>query len=116
MTQPTDQPLLPTRSLAPEQTTGGPPTALGDLYSVGAVCFEMLAGRPAFGGATAVAVALAHVTEPLPDLRLLRPEVPAAIAAVVERALAKDPAARWADAATMRGLSTTRSHTSAVTV
>jgi serine/threonine-protein kinase len=88
--------------LAPEQTRGEVPTALGDLYSVGAVCFEALAGQPPYSGATAVAVALAHLSESLPDLRELRADAPEGIVAVVERALAKDAAARWPDAAAMR--------------
>jgi eukaryotic-like serine/threonine-protein kinase len=88
--------------LPPEQAEGRAPTAAGDLYSLGVVCFEMLAGAPPFHEGGPAAVALAHVHEPLPRLADRRDDLPPALVSVVERALEKDPSRRWPDAATMR--------------
>jgi eukaryotic-like serine/threonine-protein kinase len=84
--------------LAPEQVVGEPVTAATDLYAAGVVLFEMLAGRPPFEGDTAIATAIAHRDAPIPDVRGVRPEVPAHVAAAVTRAMAKDPARRFASA------------------
>jgi diguanylate cyclase (GGDEF)-like protein/PAS domain S-box-containing protein len=66
-----------------------------DLYSLGAVLFEMLAGRPPFDATDPVQVVHAHLALPPPDLRVLRPELPAVLAALVGRLLAKSPEARY---------------------
>ncbi|MBI2391465.1 MAG: serine/threonine protein kinase [Deltaproteobacteria bacterium] len=85
--------------MSPEQVQGHPYDHRADLWALGAVLYEMLAGRPAFSlQGSFQDTALAIVLEHPPKLRELRPEVPEAIAAVVERALAKDPADRFADA------------------
>ena len=76
---------------SPEQTRGERVTAASDVYSLGVVTYEMLTGRPPFDGPSPVAIALAHAEEEPPSIRSARPEVPAGVAAVVERALAKDP-------------------------
>jgi len=82
--------------LSPEQATGGPVTAASDVYALGVVAHEMLAGRPPFTGTSAVAVALAQVRDPPPPLPAA---VPPALAALVADALAKDPSRRPADGA-----------------
>ena len=61
------------------------------MYSLGVVTYEMLTGIPPFNGPSPVAIALAHAEQEPPPIRAARPEVPAGVAAVVERALAKDP-------------------------
>jgi serine/threonine-protein kinase len=76
---------------SPEQTRGERVTAASDVYSLGVVTHEMLTGRPPFDGPSPVAIALAHAEQEPPSIRAARPEVPAGVAAVVERALAKDP-------------------------
>jgi serine/threonine protein kinase len=70
-----------------------------DLYSLGCTLYCLLAGRPPFSGpeyASASRKMKAHATSPVPPIRQVRPEVPEALAAVLERLLAKDPAGRFA--------------------
>ena len=86
------------RYMAPEQGRGGVVTPAADVYSAGAVLYEMLAGVPPFNGGSAVELALAHLSDPPPPL----PDgVPADLRRVVLRALAKDPGERYADGAAM---------------
>ena len=80
--------------LSPEQAQGERATAASDIYSLGAVLFEMLAGRPPFSAETPVAVAAAHVHQAPPDLRSVAPGVPQHVAAACAKALSKAPAAR----------------------
>jgi beta-lactam-binding protein with PASTA domain len=81
--------------LSPEQAQGHAVTAASDLYSIGVMLYEMLAGRLPFEGESAVAIALKHLSEPPPPISRLRPDVHPALEAVVMAALAKDPAQRW---------------------
>jgi eukaryotic-like serine/threonine-protein kinase len=81
--------------LAPEQASGKPVSPATDVYSLGVVLWELLVGDVPFSGENFVAVALRHVNDPPPPLRKLRPDVSPRLAAVVERALAKDPALRF---------------------
>ena len=88
--------------MSPEQAQGRRVTAAADLYAVGVVLFEMLSGRVPFTGQDPVSVALKHVQEPPPSLAAIRPDLPAALCALVHRALEKDPAARFTSAAGMQ--------------
>ncbi len=87
--------------VSPEQALGQDVTGQSDLYSLGVVLFEMLTGEVPFHGSSPVAVAMKHVREEVPDVQRLRPEISAATAAVVERAVSKDLARRYPDAASM---------------
>ena len=84
--------------LSPEQAQGHAVTATSDVYSIGVVLYEMLAGRLPFGGDSAVAIALKHLSEPPAPISQWRPDVHPALEAVVMAALAKDPAQRWQSA------------------
>ena len=91
--------------VSPEQALGHPVTGQSDLYSLGIVLFEMLTGDVPFHGENQVAVAMRHVREALPDVQLRRPEVSSALAAVVDRATAKDLRDRYrSDAELIRDL------------
>ncbi|SET28568.1 serine/threonine-protein kinase [Geodermatophilus poikilotrophus] len=80
--------------LSPEQASGGPATPASDVYALGLVAYECLAGRRAFEGENSVQVALKQIREEPPPLPA---GVPAPWQALVGRALAKDPARRPAD-------------------
>jgi eukaryotic-like serine/threonine-protein kinase len=81
--------------LSPEQATGRPATAASDLYALGVVAYECLAGRRPFTGEHPIAVALAHLLQPPPPL----PEdVPEQVRALVAQAMAKQPTRRPPDA------------------
>jgi formylglycine-generating enzyme required for sulfatase activity/tRNA A-37 threonylcarbamoyl transferase component Bud32 len=81
---------------APEQATDARTADIrADLYSLGCTLYCLLAGRPPFQEETAVKAILAHLEKAPPPLPQLRPDVPAALWAVVARLLAKDPARRY---------------------
>jgi eukaryotic-like serine/threonine-protein kinase len=76
--------------VSPEQALGHEVTPQSDIYSLGVCLYEMLTGEVPFKAETQVGVAMKHVREPLPDVQRRRPEVSAALAAIVERATAKE--------------------------
>jgi len=82
------------RYMSPEQACGEPVDARSDLYSLGASFFYALTGRAPFEGSNLPAILAKQVAEPAPLVRVLRPEVPAKLAAVIDRCLKKAPADR----------------------
>ncbi len=87
--------------LSPEQARGEMLLASSDLYSLGVVMFEMLAGRPPFVGPTAVSIAMQHASTNPPPLRQFNPNVPVAVEQIISRALEKEPDDRFHSAAEM---------------
>jgi serine/threonine-protein kinase len=84
--------------ISPEQAAGSPATPASDVYSLGVVAYQCLAGHRPFDGETPVEIAMKHVREvprPLPA------DVPPVVRQVVERSMAKDPAARWPSASSL---------------
>ncbi|HEY3612413.1 MAG TPA: Stk1 family PASTA domain-containing Ser/Thr kinase [Gaiellales bacterium] len=84
--------------LSPEQARGrtvGPQT---DIYSLGVVLYEMLAGRVPYEGDSSVAIAMQHVSDEAPPLRSLAPLVPESLAMVVAHAMLKEPTQRYGSA------------------
>jgi len=82
--------------MSPEQSGGTTrPDRRSDVYSLGCVAYQMLAGEPPFNGPSAQAVIARHRALPAPPVRLLRPDLPPGVDAVVGKAMAKSPADRY---------------------
>jgi len=85
--------------MSPEQATADPALdARSDIYSLGCVLYELLAGEPPFGGATMQAVIAKRFMDPVPSVRRLRATVPPNLDQAIAKALAKVPADRFATA------------------
>jgi eukaryotic-like serine/threonine-protein kinase len=82
--------------MSPEQAMGSPVDARSDVYSLGCVLYEMLAGEPPFTGPTAQAIIAKRLSSPVPPLRTVRETVSPAVERAIEVALAKVPADRFA--------------------
>jgi serine/threonine-protein kinase len=86
--------------MSPEQWRGDPDIdGRSDLYALGCVMYEMLAGAPPFTGPTPQSVLASHAVDPVPSIRAVRPQIPAPLERAIDRALSKAPADRFASAA-----------------
>ena len=89
--------------MSPEQAMGEREVdGRSDIYSLGIVAYQMLAGETPFKATNTPAMLMKHVSEPPPPLSLRRRDVPASLAAAIEHALAKRPQDRWGSAAELR--------------
>ena len=84
--------------ISPEQASGAVATAASDVYALGVVAYQCLSGHRPFDGATPIEIAMKHVRD---TPRPLPADIPPPVRAIVDRALAKDPGARWPTAAAM---------------
>ncbi len=84
--------------MSPEQGQGAPGDERSDLYALGVMLYECLTGQAPYEGDTSIAVMLKHISAPIPALRQVRPDLPAALESVVNQALAKNPADRFQSA------------------
>jgi serine/threonine-protein kinase len=87
--------------LPPEVAQGKSPSAPSDVYSLGAILFEMLAGQPPFQADTPFAIAVKHLHDPPPALRRFNPGVPKAVEGIVLKCLQKEPGARYQSTGTL---------------
>lgn len=104
--------------MSPEQALGQRDLdGRSDIYALGCVVYELLAGTPPYAATTAQGIVAKHISEPIPVLHLVRPDVPAGTEAAVTRAMAKTPGERFASAAEFaEALSTTPIRTGAPTI
>lgn len=87
--------------MSPEQIKGQQPDRRTDIYSLGVTLFEMLSGHPPFEADSAMTLMMMHINDPVPNVKSLNPDVPEALVAVINKALAKDPDQRFQTAAQM---------------
>lgn len=87
--------------MSPEQIKGENPDNRSDIYSLGVTMFEMVSGQPPFKADSAMTLMMMHVNDPVPELKDLNPDVPNSLVAVINKALAKDPANRYQTAREM---------------
>ncbi len=87
--------------MAPEMADPGGMSPLIDVYALGVTLYEMLAGKLPYRADTPVGVLMAHMSKPIPDVRLERPDLPESVQAVIEWAMAKDPSERYQSAGEM---------------
>ena len=91
----TNQMLGTVYYLSPEQARGNVATAQSDIYSLGILIFEMITGQIPFKGESAVAIALKHLQEELPDIDKYRENVPQSVKNIVLQATMKNPNERY---------------------
>ncbi|HLE29076.1 MAG TPA: protein kinase [Anaerolineales bacterium] len=80
---------------SPEQAAGEVPTPASDVYSIGVVMYEMVAGRLPFVASTQQALAMMHLREEPPHLSMFNPAIPEKLELIVHKVLAKEPSARY---------------------
>ena len=89
--------------MAPEIAQSGKSTKRSDIYALGIILFEMLTGKVPYQGKTPYKVLSAHLHQPIPKIHELRPDLPEVMQIVIDKALAKEPADRFATARDLAG-------------
>jgi serine/threonine-protein kinase len=84
--------------MSPEQGMGESGDERSDLYSLGVILYQMVTGQLPYDADTPLAIILKHLNEPLPDPRLMNPDMPDWLAHVIMKTLAKEPSERYANA------------------
>lgn len=84
--------------MSPEQVRGDDLDGRSDVYALGVILFEMLTGHGPFHASTPMSVALKHLTDPVPSIRSLRPDLPVDVESILNKALAKDKERRYSSA------------------
>ncbi len=87
--------------MSPEQARGERPDKRSDIYALGVMLYELVAGQPPFEADTTVAVLMKHINEPVPDIRQIQSDVPDELVEIIKTALAKDQKERYQNAAHM---------------
>ena len=87
--------------ISPEQARGENVDSRADIYGLGAILYEMLAGERPYSGETVIGIALQHINEPIPDIHRIRPELPSAVDLIIKTAMAKEKQKRYATAMDM---------------
>ena len=87
--------------MSPEQCRSEPTDERSDVYSAGAMYFQLLTGKPPYSGRSPMEVLFAHCSAPIPDPRELAAELPEGCTSIVRQAMAKEPAQRTASAAVL---------------
>src|SRR5262249_9762560 len=89
--------VIGTPTYMPPEQSGGQIDERSDIYSLGCVLYEMLAGEPTFTGRTTPSVFAEHCAEAIPSLEVVRPGLPPQLVQTVEKMLAKIPADRFSN-------------------
>jgi len=87
--------------MSPEQATGDPVDGRADVYALGIILFEMLTGKQPYEADTPMAVAIKHVTDPVPRILTVNPNLPADMDLIIQKAMAKDRNDRFSTAVEM---------------
>jgi serine/threonine protein kinase len=83
--------------MSPEQAQGETIDGRSDIYALGVILFEMLTGQQPYHGDTPISVVVKQITNPIPHIRVIKPDLPADMDAIIEKAMAKDRKNRFPD-------------------